>query len=74
MGQTCFCGAGKEAHTAAVGLDVTCIRADNSNGNMSTVSTEEESDGMNNEGGRVENEKGQLVPRLVLVKDEELTC
>lgn len=46
-----------QAHTAAVGLDVTCIRADNSNGNMSTVSTEEESDGMNNEGGREGGER-----------------
>lgn len=63
-----------QAHTGAVGLHVTCIRADNSNGNMSTVSTWKEGDGMNNEGGekgwREEKEKGQLVPRLVLVKDE----
>lgn len=54
---------------------VACIRADDSNGYVLIVNTEEEGDGLNNkkeQSGKEEEEgrrgkKGQLVPRLVLV-------
>lgn len=66
-----LCWAGRD-HTDAVGLHVACIRAYDGNGDVSIVNMEEGRDGMNNEreeGGR-KRKKGQLVPRLVLVKDD----
>lgn len=71
-----LCWAGWD-HTGAVGRRVACIRADDG-GDATIVSTEEERDGMNNEGGQDDGgreggrrgKKGQLVPRLVLVKDD----
>lgn len=45
-----LCWAGQD-HTDAVGLHVACIKANDSNGNVSNVNTEEERDGMNNERG-----------------------
>jgi len=75
MGADMFppCRAGRD-HTNAVRLHAACIRADDSSANVSIVNTEEGINGMSNErGGWREGEKGkegQLVPRLLLVKDD----
>lgn len=70
------CWAGRD-HTAAVGLHALSIKADDGEGNLSIVNTEEARDDMNNTGRGAEQKeegrrrkKGQLVLRLVLVKDD----
>ena len=53
-----LCWAGRD-HTEAVGLHVACIRADDCDGSVSIVNTEQGGDGMNNgrKGGRDEEEE-----------------